>query len=214
MSGDTAEKVLMLLKTSGAQTAQAVARSLGVTKEAARQQLAKLGGQGLVEHVDRREKVGRPARYWQLSAKGHGRFPDRHAVLTLEMIDGVRRIFGADGLEQLIADREAAARHAYATRLSGCRTLAERVAALAEIRSGEGYMATWEEDGDGYLLIENHCPICAAAEVCQGFCRSELALFEGVLGAGVEVVRTDHLLAGARRCAYRIRDVAAAPGRD
>jgi predicted ArsR family transcriptional regulator len=205
MSGDAAEKILMLLKTGGAQTAQTVACGLGVTMEAARQQFARLEAQGLVEHVDRREKVGRPARYWQLSAKGHGRFPDRHAVLTLELIDGVRRIFGDDGLERLIADREASARQAYAARLSGCETLAARVAALAEIRSAEGYMAAWQEDGDGWLLVENHCPICAAAEICQGFCRAELALFRAALGADVEVARTDHILAGARRCAYRIR---------
>jgi len=211
MSADPAEKILMLLKTGGAQTAGAVAGALGVTMEAARQQLGKLQREGLVEHLDRREKVGRPARYWQLSARGHGRFPDRHAVLTLEMIEGVRRLFGDDGLERLIADREAAAQRAYAARLSGCASLAERVEALAAIRSAEGYMAAWQEDGEGWLLVENHCPICAAAKVCQGFCRSELALFQAVLGAGVEVARTDHVLAGARRCAYRIRPAADGP---
>jgi len=205
MSEDAAERILMLLKTGGAQTAHTVARALGVTMEAARQRLARLQALSLVEHIDRREKVGRPARYWQLSPKAHSRFPDRHSVLTLEMIDSVRRIFGDDGLERLIADREAAVRQAYAARLSGCETVAERVAALAEIRSDEGYMAAWQEDGDGFLLVENHCPICAAAEVCQGFCRSELALFRAVLGADVQVTRTDHIQAGARRCAYRIR---------
>jgi predicted ArsR family transcriptional regulator len=51
--------------------------------------------------------------------------------------------------------------------------------------------------------VENHCPICAAARACQGFCRSELALFEMLL-APARVVRVEHLLEGARRCAYRI----------
>lgn len=208
MSRDAASKILLLLKTGGAQTAQAVAGALGVTTEAARQQLAKLQRQGLVLHLDRREKVGRPARHWQLSAKGHGRFPDRHAALTLEIIAGVRRIFGDAGLQRLIGERERAARDAYAARLSACATLAERVAALAEIRRAEGYMAAWQEAGEDYLLLENHCPICVAAQACQGFCGSELALFQAVLGAEIEVARTEHILAGARRCAYRIRPVA------
>ena len=56
-----------------------------------------------------------------------------------------------------------------------------------------------------FLLSENHCPICVAARACQGLCRSELALFRAVLGPGVEVERSEHILAGARRCAYRIR---------
>jgi hypothetical protein len=61
------------------------------------------------------------------------------------------------------------------------------------------------QDADGsYLLVENHCPICAAATACQGFCRSELQIFQEVLGDDVQVARTEHVLSGARRCAYRI----------
>ncbi|PJI50782.1 MarR family transcriptional regulator, partial [Methylobacterium radiotolerans] len=37
-----------------------------------------------------------------------------------------------------------------------------------------------------------------------GFCRSELELFRKVLGEGVQVDREEHILAGARRCAYRV----------
>ena len=61
------------------------------------------------------------------------------------------------------------------------------------------------EDSDGALvLIEHHCPICVAASACQNLCRSELQLFRAVLGDDVEVERTQHLLAGDRRCAYRV----------
>src|SRR5690606_39682805 len=99
----------------------------------------------------------------------------------------------------------AEARAAYARRLEGCVTLAQRVAVLAEARSAEGYMCSWrEEDAGAFLLIENHCPICAAARACQGFCRSELALFEAVLGPGVDVRRIEHLQSGGLRCTYRI----------
>ena len=65
-------------------------------------------------------------------------------------------------------------------------------------------MAEWRKDGDGFLLLENHCPICTAATACQGFCRSELKIFRDALGADVAVERVEHILAGARRCAYRI----------
>ncbi|HAT30439.1 MAG TPA: MarR family transcriptional regulator, partial [Janthinobacterium sp.] len=73
-------------------------------------------------------------------------------------------------------------------------------------RDAEGYMAESEPQADGsVLLIENHCPICAAARECQNFCRSELAIFQRVLGQDCSVERSEHLLAGARRCVYRIR---------
>jgi predicted ArsR family transcriptional regulator len=60
------------------------------------------------------------------------------------------------------------------------------------------------EPGGSFLLVENHCPICAAAAACQGLCRSELAVFRAVLGTEIAIERIDHILAGARRCAYRI----------
>jgi predicted ArsR family transcriptional regulator len=72
------------------------------------------------------------------------------------------------------------------------------------MRSEEGYLAESKSEKDGsFLLIENHCPICAAAKTCQGFCRSELDIFRALM-PDCAVERVDHLLAGARRCAYRI----------
>src|SRR5262249_15531149 len=79
-----------------------------------------------------------------------------------------------------------------------------RVARLAEARSREGYMAECRPDGDGYLLIENHCPICTAATACQGFCRAELDVFQRALGDEVSVERAEHIIGGDRRCAYRV----------
>ena len=48
----------------------------------------------------------------------------------------------------------------------------------------------------------------------ETFCRAELEVFQDTLGAGVIVERTDHILAGARRCAYRITAKVPEGGRD
>jgi predicted ArsR family transcriptional regulator len=80
-----------------------------------------------------------------------------------------------------------------------------RLKRLAELRSAEGYMAQVEPLPDqGWLLVESHCPICAAARSCQGFCRHELELFRELLGPEVCVERSEYILGGGRRCAYRI----------
>lgn len=207
----TAEQVLYLLKTRGAQTAQQLAALLDLTSMGARRQLEAWQDKGLVEFEETADKVGRPARHWRLTAAGHARFPDRHADLTLQLIEQVRGLFGAAGLEQLIAAREVDSERQYNERL-GAQTAdwPARAAALAGLRSAEGYMAEVEQQDDGsLLLIENHCPICAAATSCQSFCRSELDIFRRVLGEGVAVERAEHLLAGARRCVYRITPVRA-----
>src|SRR5262249_34829255 len=88
--------------------------------------------------------------------------------------------------------------------LEGSADLGERVARLAEARTREGYMAESHREGEEYVLVENHCPICVAATECQGFCRAELDTFREVLGPEASVERTEHIVQGDRRCAYRI----------
>lgn len=205
----SADQILLNLKTRGETTTAALAAQLGVSRQAARQQMEKLAAAGLVEGEAERSGVGRPRQTWALTAAGHARFPDAHAQVSLELLDAVREEFGAAGLDRLIARREAASGQAYAAALDGAQGLETRLDRLASLRAAEGYMAEWTPAGDGtYVLIENHCPICAAAQACQGFCRSELALFRTLL-APAQVERIDHILQGARRCAYLVTPAAA-----
>jgi predicted ArsR family transcriptional regulator len=199
------DRILFHLKTRGPQTAADVGARLGVTPAGARQHLLKLETSGLLESEDQRQGRGRPRKYWRLTQRGHDRFPDRHSDLTLDLLRSMRDIFGEPGLDQLIEHRERASIVDYRKVVGERRSLRQKLAALAEIRSREGYMASVAQDTrESFLFVENHCPICAAAAACQGLCRSELAIFRAVLGADVTVERIDHILAGARRCAYRI----------
>ena len=179
--------------------------ALNITAEAARQHLVRLKQEGLVDTSEERQPKGRPKKLWRLTEAGHGRFPDRHGQLTVDLIGTVRATFGEAGLEKLISAREADTLASYRDALSGAESLSDKVELLAAARSAEGYMAEWSEAGDGsLLLVENHCPICAAAATCQNFCRSELKIFDAVLGPGCSVERTDYILEGGRRCAYRV----------
>ncbi len=200
----TSDQILLLLKSKGPAQTKALAEAVGVTRQAARLQMEKLAAEGLVEHVTERMGVGRPRRSWSLTALGNGRFPDTHAQMTVELIEAIRGEFGDEGMDRLVKRREQATQVGYRKALDGAASLEERLDRLAQVRAAEGYMAEWSRREDGaYLLIENHCPICAAASACQGFCRSELALFETML-APARVERAEHILAGARRCAYLV----------
>ena len=203
---NTFDKVLYLMKTRGAQTAQQVAAVLGLTSMGARRHLETAEERGLADHEDVADKAGRPSRRWMLTAAGNARFPDRHSDLTVSMIQQVRSVFGEEGLERLISAREEAVEAHYRMEVNGATDLAGRVAALANARDAEGYMADTEVREDGsVLLVENHCPICAAATECQSFCRSELEIFQRVMGDDCSVERAEHLLSGARRCVYVIK---------
>lgn len=218
------ERVLNVLKRRGPLQAAELGTYLGTTAEAARQQLKKLEADGLVEAENVPQGVGRPARVWRLTTLGHGHFPDAHADVTVDLIRIIRTTLGQPTLDLLISARETEMRRTYAQTLAGVTDPETRIARLAELRDREGYFAEWSRapDGDGWLFIENHCPICAAATACQGFCRSELEIFREMLGDALSIERIEHIPVGARRCAYRIRscaggarqDGAAAPSRD
>ena len=205
MTSDNSNRILYTLKSRGPLGTGALAGTLGITEVGVRQHLAKLQGEGLVGFDDRAGEVGRPKRMWRLTAKGHGRFPDTHGDLTVSLITGIRSVFGEAGLDRLIKARQEAMVTTYRQALEPYPDLGDRVRVLARLRTNEGYMAEFEMRGDGScLLIEHHCPICAAAKTCQGFCRSELELFQAAFGADVAVTRQEHLLSDGRRCVYRI----------
>ena len=207
----TSDQILLLLKSKGPAQTKAIAEAMGVTRQAARLQMEKLHAEGLVEHVTERMGVGRPRRSWSLSAKGDERFPNTHAQLTIELLEAVRSELGDEGLDRLIKRREEATEIGYRQALASATTLEQRLDRLAQVRAAEGYMAEWSPNHDGtYLLIENHCPICAAAAACQGFCRSELSLFRTML-APASVTRVEYILTDARRCAYLVTPEASNP---
>ncbi len=200
----TPDRLLYQLKSRGPQAAATLAGACAITPMGAHKQLQALQAQGLVDSHDEAGGPGRPKRMWTLTAAGHARFPDRHGDLAVQLIRQAATVFGPDAVDRLIAAREAEMLARYEQALAGLATLGARVRRLAALRAGEGYMARAEKDGPAWLLVEDHCPICAAAAACQGFCRSELELFARCLGAGVQVERVEHVLAGGRRCAYRV----------
>jgi predicted ArsR family transcriptional regulator len=208
---DAETRLLGLLKRRGPLRTSELAESQAISGEAARQQLNRLAREGLVEADTERGGLGRPSQRWRLTAIAEARFPDAHAELTVRLIDAVRSELGEAALDRLIAAHERRSRAAYLTEMAGAAGPAEKIARLAAIRTREGYMAEWDDCDGVFLLTENHCPICAAAQACQGFCRAELDLFREVLGPELEVTRTDHIAAGARRCAYRIVPAEAKP---
>ena len=200
----TPDRLLYQLKSRGPQPAAALAGAIAITPMGAHKQLQALHAQGLVSSHDEADGPGRPKRVWTLTAAGHARFPDRHADLAVQLIRQAAAVLGPDALDRLVAAREQEQQAGYAAALAGLASLGARVRRLAELRSREGYMARAEKQGKAWLLVEDHCPICAAAATCQGLCRSELQVFAHCLGEGVQVERVEHVLAGGRRCAYRI----------
>jgi len=203
------------LKRGGSATVARLAVMHGSTEVAVRQHLRVLEKQQWVRRAKSSPQGrGRPAEVWALSEAAAELFPDRHGELTLDLIGGVREAFGEQGLERLIEIRSRAQEQRYRQLLQSATGLGAKLEKLARERSREGYMAEVVREPEGsYLLIERHCPICAAARACSGLCRGELRVFQQALGRQAQVERVRHLLAGSDRCTYRVKDLTARPKR-
>lgn len=207
MDTTTRSKILDMLKRDGGLNATDMARRLGISAMAVRQHLYGLAEDGLAVSEAQPDGVGRPTKLWRLTAAADAFFPQGYSELTADLMGYVRDAFGDEGMDKIVHLRTHDQIANYQARMNGASGLAARLQALAEIRTAEGYMAEVSSSGDDYIFAENHCPICAAARLCTGLCAAELELFRTVLGAGVRVERAEHILEGARRCAYRVTPV-------
>jgi predicted ArsR family transcriptional regulator len=201
----TRRAIVQLLKTEGALDSATLSRRLKLTPMAIRQHLYALQDEKLVTAEQRPVPRGRPAKHWTLTPEATRLFPDAYAELSVALLSAVEDMFGAKGLQRLVDARLTRQQHDYADRIPASLTVEKKLQRLAQLRTAEGYMAEIRREAKGvFVLLENHCPICAAASACQGFCSSELDLFRSVLGPAVTVERTEHIVAGDRRCAYRV----------
>ena len=203
--------ILHSLKTRGPQSVRILSRQLEMTTMGVRHHLADLNEIGLVQQLPaERQHRGRPVSLWKLTEKGHAWFPNSGADLARELIQVADLCWGGDGVARMVEERTGRVEQRYRAAMRGPDDdLQQKVEHLVNLRSADGYMAEVRLLPDGWLLVQNHCPIQACAENCPHFCKSEQRMFQNLLGAGAMVEQTDHLLAGDRRCAWRIRRVSA-----
>jgi DeoR family suf operon transcriptional repressor len=201
--------VVYAVRRRGEATAEQVAEQLDMTVSGARQHLSALIRDGLVEATERpapEPKRGRRPLAYSVTAAADGLFPKAYGELTNELLGYVE---GTDPalLDDLFAKRrEHRVDNAHA-RLARTRDLRGKVAELTQILDEDGYLATFEEVSPGlYLIVEHNCAIWAVAQRYGQACTSELEFIRAVLPEAT-VERVQHMVAGARRCAYEVRSI-------
>lgn len=197
------ERFLILLKTKGALSTAVIASELEISSEGARFQLNKLQEAGFVTAENYASGVGRPSLIWKLTQKGQEHFPK--ADLSSQLLDIIAETLGPEMLEKVINTREQKAKERYRAQIDQDQPVGEKLRQFTEIRNQEGFMAEMSETEDGYMFVENHCPIYSGAKKCHGFCQSEFRTFKTILGSGVKIERVEHIAHGDRRCAYSIQ---------
>ena len=199
--------VLYALRRRGQATADDIARQLDMTVSGARQHLTALVEDGFAEATELPRPQGQRGRAqlaYTVTDRADALFPKAYGELTNELLGYVSE--SDSGLVDTLFARRRDERVRNANeRLARKRGLKAKVAELTRILDDDGYLATCEDVAPGvFRIVEHNCAIWAVAERYGQACTSELEFIRTVLD-GADVERVQHMVAGARRCAYEVR---------
>ncbi len=206
----TRQQILEYLRLHRGTTVKALCELLGLSPTGVRQHLMILEQEDLVESGELRGKVGRPALGYRLSRRGEAAFPKSYDELANALIDEVRSIYGAEGLQRVargVASRLAGAE----PELLADRTPRERVAAVTKLFEERGIVADWERDGDVFLLHERTCPFPEVARRNSVSCAMEVE--EVRLLTGMDARLQSCIVRGDDCCTYRLTPLGTASRR-
>ena len=193
--------VLIQLKRGNRLTAKELAARLGISLNSVRHHLKELESDALVEYERQHRGVGAPTFAYRLSAAGEALFPRRYEATLTELLDYVVRRDGRASAVAVLEARYDALARRLREELAGA-TPSERMAAVAQLLSDEGYMAEGTASSGSGTLIEHNCAVQAVAERFPEICAAEARFLAAALGA--EVDRHGHILSGCSACEYRV----------
>ena len=204
---NTRRLALDTLKRRGPLSAKHLARRLGISVAGVRQHLLACEQDGIISSAPQRHGPGRPALLYSLTERGQQLFGHRYGRVALDILDGAHRIGGDDLVRRIFEERYQAQLRRYRPAANEAQ-VASKVRTLARLRSEDGFMADVEPDRTGRTtLVHHHCPIASVAVNYPRLCACELRLVRKILGPGVTVERTEHMVVGDRVCRYAVQPV-------
>lgn len=193
--------ILGQLKRSEVLTTRELAARLGASLNAVRHHLRELDEQGLVGYERQHRGVGAPVFAYRLTAAGEALFPQRYEATLTSLLDQMVQRDGHAGAVARLESRYDAMAAQLREQLADA-PLPERLAAVARLLSGEGYMAEASASGSTGTLTEHNCAIRLVAERFPEICAAEARFLTAVLGNTVR--RERHILSGCSACEYRV----------
>jgi DeoR family transcriptional regulator, suf operon transcriptional repressor len=195
-------RLLTTLKKAQPLTAKELAAEFKTTPNAVRRHLKALESAALIQYRPVVRGVGGPTFAYSLTEAGEGLFPRAYSSALTDALEVVREEQGIEGVVRVFRRQWSALAEEARPRMAG-RSLEERTAVLAELRTVQGYMAESEQQAGGEAVIREHN--CAIRDVAVRFpevCAAEERFFAELLGADVE--REAHILEGCNACEYRV----------
>ncbi|MDH3456918.1 MAG: helix-turn-helix domain-containing protein [Gemmatimonadota bacterium] len=193
--------ILLELKRAQPLTAKELADAFAVSANAVRRHLKELEAEGLVAYAREQRGTGAPTYTFRLTGNGEALFPTQYGEALTDVLAAIAQDSGREAVKALFAQRF----RAHAERLRGTladATLEEKVAAVVEMLSQQGFMAAWSVEADQVRLAEHNCAVRQAAEQFPEICAAEVEFLEEVLQSALQ--RDSYIPDGCNSCQYSI----------
>ena len=202
----TRATIARLILENGPVTAAGLSTRLNLTPAAVRRHLDNLLAGGMIETRTARRPAsrgrGRPAKLFAITDVGRSAFEHAYDDLATSALRFLAEVAGPDTVAEFARRQVADLERRYGPVVQGAAPH-DRVAALAEALSADGYAASasgapspgsdpgdGSEAGRGEQLCQHHCPVAHVAAEFPQLCEAETEAFGRLLGTPVQRLAT------------------------
>lgn len=189
----TREGVARSILENGPSTAADLSERLGITPAGIRRHLDSLLEDGTLEarepHAALSRGRGRPSKVFVMTDSGREKFEhsyDDLAISALRFMSSKNTNFIKEFAQNRAEDLE----KKIEKKLAKSKDPKEKVKALADFLTTEGYSSTIHKVGLGHEMCQHHCPIAHVAAEFPDLCEAETAVFSKTLGTHVQRLAT------------------------
>jgi predicted ArsR family transcriptional regulator len=201
-SARSRDRILDLLLTSEEpMPVQALAGALGISRNAAHQQVTALEREGLIERASAIPTKGRPSQGFRLSAAGKATFPRQYVLLAKQLLEELSRHLGPEELRRTMTRIGLTLANSLPADLPDDAD--QRIAAIADLMRELGYESRAIDGPDGPQIEAHNCVFHDLAMADPGICEVDLALLRAASGQDVEHRRC--MARGERSCRFAFK---------
>lgn len=194
-------EILVELKRAQPLTAKELGERFAVSANAVRRHLKELEAEGLLSYSREKRGAGAPTFTFRLSEAGEQLFPTRYGQALTDVLAYVAESDGRQAVRALFTERF----RGHAERLHAelvDASLEQKLEAIVDFLSQQGFMAAWTSEGDQLRLAEHNCAMRDVAEQFPEICQAEAEFLRDVLQS--EIQRDAYIPDGCNACEYSI----------
>lgn len=195
-------QILIELKRDQPLTTRQLAGRHAVSANAIRRHLKELEVDGLVVYDREQRGFGAPVFVYRLTPQGEAIFPRQYGEALTDVLSFVAQASGREAVRRIFAERFRTQAGQLKEQLAEA-SLQERLQAVVDLLTRQGFMAEWSVDGNHITIAEHNCAVQAAAEQFPEICQAEADFLKSVLET--EVSRSAYIPGGCNACEYSLK---------